>query len=160
MLAIWLMLACTGETSGVTDGAGADGGGDGGDDGGGPNLDAPTIVAFDVFCCNPAAGPEAWYWTLTAQVSDPQGVETIADIGSDSGHEVNVYNGPASGQPFAEYGAGFSCDDKGVCDTSWQQSADNVMCSSASDYTIELIVADQDGNRSDAAELPGEERGC
>lgn len=161
MLAFWIVLACTGEVGGADDSSG--GGDEGGDDGGGGvNLDAPTILSLGVSCCNPAAGPPAWYWALTAQVSDPDGVETIADPGTDSGHEVNVYLGNASGEPYAEYGSGFYCDDKGVCGVSWQQSADNVSCASAESYVIELIVADEDGNRSAADEVPGvkDEGGC
>ena len=150
MLVFLLAIACTGETGG----AGSDDGDGGGDDGGGgPNPDAPTILMLDVYCCNPAQGPEAWYWILTAQVSDPQGVETIAPIGE--GHEVNVRGSGGSGEPIVDYGAGFGCDEKGVCDTSWSQNADNIMCSNASNYEIELIVADEDCNLSEPSTMLG-----
>jgi hypothetical protein len=156
MIVFLLAIACTGQTSGVGD----DGSGDGGDDGGGgPNPDAPTILSLDVTCCNPAAGPKAWYWALEAQVSDPQGNDTLADSGADSGNEVNVY-GTGGSQPLAEYGAGFHCDDKGVCGTSWQQSTDNIQCSNADNYEIELIVADQDGNLSQPDRVPGKQISC
>jgi hypothetical protein len=150
MIALWLMLACTGQIGGADESAG-DGGGD---DGGGSNADAPTIVSFDVYCCNPASGAEAWYWSLTAQVTDPQGASTIAGSGPESGHQVNVM-GSSGGAPIAEYGSGFHCDDKGVCSASWQQAWDNIYCSSADSYLIELIVADEDGNLSHPEELPG-----
>jgi hypothetical protein len=157
MFGFLLAIACTGETGGA-----GSGDGDGGDDGGGGNNpDAPTILMLDVYCCNPAAGPKSWYWILSAQVSDPQGNDTIAPAGLDSGHEVNVRGaGGGGGEPLAEYGAGFSCDDKGVCDTSWQQTADNILCSNADAYSIELIVADEDGNLSQPDEILGEQRDC
>ena len=154
MLVFLLAIACTGEVGG------ADSGG-GGDDGGGePNPDAPTILALDVYCCNPAQGVEAWYWVLEAQVSDPQGNDTLADAGSDSGNEVNVLGSGGGGQPLAEYGAGFHCDDKGVCGTSWQQQADNILCANADSYEIELIVADEEGNQSKPDTVPGKQTDC
>ena len=151
---LWMIaIACTGETGG----AGSDDSDGGG--GGGGNEDAPVIQTMDVYCCNPASGPEAWYWALTALVSDPQGVETIAGIGE--GHQVNVRgSGGGGGEPIVDYGAGFSCDEKGVCDTSWSQNADNIMCSNASNYEIELIVADQDGNLSDPSTMLGVATDC
>jgi hypothetical protein len=157
MLVFLLAMACTGEAGGASDDSGDDTGG-----GGGPNPDAPTILMLDVYCCNPAQGPIAWYWILDAQVSDPQGAETLAQAGSDSGNEVNVRGAAGGGgEPLAEYGAGFHCDDKGVCGTSWQQSTDNIICDgSASNYSIELIVADEDGNRSEPEEVLGEQREC
>jgi hypothetical protein len=157
MLLFMLAIACTGETGG----AGSDDSG-GDDGGGGDNRDAPTILMLDVYCCNPAAGPIAWYWVLEAQVSDPQGNDTIAGPGKGSGHEVNVRGaGGGGGEPIADYGAGFSCDDKGVCDTSWQQQTDNIICDgSASNYEIELIVADEDGNLSDPETVPGKQIEC
>jgi hypothetical protein len=157
MIVLLLAIACTGETGGA--GSDDSDGGNGG--GGGPNADSPTILFLDVYCCNPAQGPKAWYWVLEAQVSDPQGNDTIADPGSDSGHEVNVRgSGGGGGEPLAEYGAGFSCDDKGVCDTSWQQQTDNILCSNADSYEIELIVADEDGNPSEAETVPGKQIDC
>lgn len=153
MLLLMVAIACTGETGGA--------GSDDSDGGGGANRDAPTILMLDVYCCNPASGQPAWYWVLQAQVSDPQGNDTIAGPGADSGNEVNVRGSGGGGEPLAEYGSGFSCDDKGVCDTSWQQDADNIMCDgSASNYSIELIVADEDGNRSEPEEMIGEQREC
>ena len=158
MILFLLAIACTGETGGA---GSDDGNGDGGDDGGGPNPDAPTILSMQVYCCNPAQGPEAWYWFLGAQVSDPQGNDTIAGPGADSGNEVNVRgSGGGGGTPLAEYGALFSCDDKGVCDTSWQQQTDNIVCANADSYEIELIVADEDGNRSEPMTLPGKQTNC
>ena len=156
MIVFLLAIACTGEAGG----AGSDDGG--GDDGGGEtNPDAPTILMLDVYCCNPASGVKAWYWILEAQVSDPQGNDTIAEAGSDSGNEVNVYGSGGGGSPLAEYGAGFHCDDKGVCGMSWQTQADNIQCDGvAANYEIELIVADEDGNRSDPESMVGEQRGC
>ena len=57
--------------------------------------------------------------------------------------------------------AGFHCDDNGVCGMSSQQQADNIMCDgAAANYEIELIVADEDGNRSDPESMIGEQRGC
>ena len=158
MLVFLLAIACTGEVGG----AGSEDDGGGGDDGGETNPDAPTILMLDVYCCDSGQGTPAWYWILTAQVSDPQGNDTIAGPGADSGNEVNVRgSGGGGGTPLADYGTGFSCDDKGVCDTSWQQQADNIMCEgSASNYEIELIVADEDGNRSQPETVIGEERGC
>jgi hypothetical protein len=155
MIVFLLAIACTGETGG----AGSDDGN--GDDGGsGPNPDAPTILALDVYCCNPASGQPAWYWVLEAQVSDPQGNDTIADAGPNSGNEVNVLSAGGGGAPFAEYGAGFSCDDKGVCGTSWQQQTDNIICDNADSYDIELIVADEDGNKSEPSTVPGKKTSC
>lgn len=157
MIMFLLAIACTGETGG----AGSDDSDDGGGGGGEPNPDAPTILALDVYCCNPAQGPKAWYWVLEAQVSDPQGNGTIAEAGSDSGNEVNVRgSGGGGGEPIAEYGAGFHCDDKGVCGTSWQQQTDNILCSSADSYEIELIVADEDGNQSEPDVVPGKQTDC
>jgi hypothetical protein len=43
-------------------------------------------------------------------------------------------SGGGGGEPLAEYGAGFHCDDKGVCGTSWQQQTDNILCSNADSY--------------------------
>ena len=158
MIVFLLAIACTGQAGG----AGSDDGGGGGDDGGGgPNPDAPTILALDVYCCNPAAGPKSWYWVLEAQASDPQGNDTLAPVGADSGNEVNVYgSGGAGGQALAEYGAGLHCDDKGVCNASWQQQTDNIVCSNAENYQIELIVADEDGNQSEPSTVPGKQTSC
>ena len=153
MLVFLLAIACTGEVGGADSGGGDDGGGE-------PNPDAPTILSLDVYCCNPASGVKAWYWVLEAQVSDPQGTETLADAGSDSGNEVNVFGSGGGGQPLAEYGAGFHCDDKGVCGTSWQQAADNILCSNADGYDIELIVADDEGNQSKPDTVPGKQTEC
>ena len=155
MIVFLLAIACTGEAGG----AGSDDGN--GDDGGETNADAPTILMLDVYCCNPASGQPAWYWVLEAQVSDPQGNDTIADPEPDNGNEVNVFGAGGGGTPLAEYGLGFSCDDKGVCGASWQQQADNIMCDGAAEnYEIELIVADEDGNRSDPETVPGKQTAC
>jgi hypothetical protein len=151
MIVFLLAIACTGETGGA-----------GSDDsaGGGNDADAPTILALDVYCCNPASGQEAWYWVLEAQVSDPQGNDTIADTGPESGNEVNVRGSGGGGAPLAEYGTGFHCDDKGVCGVSWQQQADNIICDNAKNYEIELIVADEDGNQSQPDSVPGRKTSC
>jgi len=150
MIVFLLAIACTGEAGG----AGSDSN-DGGDNG-----DPPTILALDVYCCNPASGQEAWYWVLESQVSDPQGNDTIAGAGPNSGNEVNVRGSGGGGEPLAEYGAGFHCDDKGVCGVSWQQQSDNIICDNAENYEIELIVADEDGNTSDPQSVPGRKTSC
>ena len=153
MIVFLLAIACTGETPGA--------GADDSDGPGGNDADAPTILMLDVYCCSPSSGTEAWYWILEAQVSDPQGNDTIADAGQDSGNEVNVRgSGGGGGEPLAEYGTGFHCDDKGVCGVSWQQQADNIICDNAKNYEIELIVADEDGNKSQPDSVPGKKTSC
>ena len=155
MIVFLLAIACTGETVG----AGSDDSDDGG--GGGVSPDAPTILGLDVYCCNPASGQPAWYWVLESQVSDPQGADTIAQAGADSGNEVNVFGAGGGGQPLAEYGAGFACNDKGECQASWQQQTDNILCDgSAENYEIELIVADEDGHQSEPKTVPGKQTSC
>lgn len=142
--------------SGSTDGAdggadGADGAGDGSADGtdgaGGTDPDDPVVVSADAWCYQHSTGDTAWLWVVSATFNDPQGLDTINPLFEDG---VTVLQG---GSTVARYG--MTCTDAGACSASFNEAADGVSCASATTYTLEVRVVDEDGNWSAPLALTG-----
>jgi hypothetical protein len=152
------LLGC--ETKGVafddTAGGGAgsnsdSAGGGGGGGGGGSGTDdgvSPTISTADAWCYADETGGKDYFWSATATADDPQGIDTLETLLDEGVYVLN-----SSGTQVAAYP--MVCSEDAGCITSWKQSEDGVSCSSASNYTIQFVVQDQDGNTSDPYEVAG-----
>ncbi len=131
---------------------GGDGSDDGGSDGGGSGTstsDIPPVVSgADAWCYQHTTGEERWIWRVEATVDDPQGLDTVMSYVADG---VIVSQGGAEVVRYP-----LACDlATGACSTQFEQSQDNVLCSSASSYTFAVVAVDEDDNRSDPATATG-----
>jgi hypothetical protein len=149
-------LACNsgkGSTDEDTGAGGADGASDGGDgtdgtDGtdGGADPDKPVLTNVDAWCYEHTTGESAFFWSVVANYSDPQGDTTVESLTADG---ITVLAGDTTLATYA-----LVCRD-GACLGSWNQADDGVACANAESYTIRLSVADEDGNRSDPVDVVG-----
>ena len=113
--------------------------------------DAPVISAVDAWCYEHSTGQARTIWVVSVRVDDPQGTETIESFFDG----VTVFEG--STELFQE---ALTCVD-GDCTGTWNEEYEGdddsfvVSCASASDYTIQVVVEDEDGNLSLPAEVVG-----
>lgn len=152
LVASALSAGCApGAADGKSDDSGAiaagEGAGEAGGDGAAADGVSPTILEADVWCYPHADGENTnYFWSATLSYSDPQGDNTIENFFLDG---VVVLQG---GGEVARYA--LACRD-GVGLASWSEAEDLVACGNAEAYTFRLTVADEDGNISAPAELPG-----
>jgi hypothetical protein len=134
---------------GSTDGGAADGGAaDGGSaDGGSSNDDAPTVTTADAWCEERVTGTTIWIWRVFATATDPQGTDTLPAI-QEGAVRLREAGAELSAQALA-------CDAAGGCSTSFDAAATGSDCARADDYTLEVVITDEDGNPSPPVELPG-----
>lgn len=133
---------------GGADGGGLDGGGDGESDGG-TDTESPVISSADAWCYPHTVGEKDFIWQVETRVDDPQGLVSLAS----SFDGITVTEG---GDLVAVYP--MVCDDAGRCFGSFTESQDEVRCTMASAYLLQLSVLDEDGNWSEVTELTG--RSC
>jgi len=118
-------------------------GGPGGAGGPGPGGDteppAPTIIRAAAWCQQYTVGAKYWVWFVEAEAEDPQGTETLLPVGS----PARFYKEEAL---IAE--RELVCSDEGYCFASWEETGDEPLCSIASQYLIEIQIADADLNYS------------
>ncbi len=138
------MSSTSGGSSGGSTGSGSSGGSTGGTTG-----DAPTIVDADAWCYQHKTGEKFYQWALNATVSDPQGADTIPGLLSDA--VTVLFNGSA----VASYP--ITCSDDGDCFGSFNETDDGIACQSASSYTIQFVIVDEDDNASEPYEVEGRE---
>lgn len=127
-----------------TDGGGADGASDGADGGGDSR---PVVRTADAWCYEHTTGETAWLWVVEATFDDRQGLDTINPFFEDG---VTVLQ---AGATVATYSV--TCTDAGACSASFNETADGVSCASATTYTLEVRVMDEDEQWSDPLTLTG-----
>ena len=111
--------------------------------------DAPQILNADAWCYLHKTGDKYYQWALTAEITDPQGTETIPGLLMDA--VTVVFNGT----DFASYP--LTCADDGDCIGSFKEADDGVACGNAAAYTIRFVVTDEDDNASAPYEVEGRE---
>lgn len=98
----------------------------------------PVVVSVDAYCAlPPGASSETWY--VSAQVSDPQGAETVV-----SG-EVRVARDGSDLTTQA-----LTCDGTSTCTGSFDAAATGIVCAEAGEYIFSFTVTDADGHVADA----------
>ena len=105
------------------------------------------MLTGDAWCYQHSTGDTAWLWVVEATFNDPQGLDTINPFFDDG---ITVLQG---GSPVATYS--LTCTDAGACSGSFNESADGVSCASATAYTLEVRVVDEDENWSAPLSLTG-----
>jgi hypothetical protein len=138
-----------GADGGGTDGASADGGSaDGGSaDGGSSSDDAPTVTSADAWCEERVSGTTIWIWRVFATATDPQGTDTLPAL-QEGAARLREAGAELSAQALA-------CDAAGGCSTSFDAAATGSDCARAADYTLQVVITDEDGNASSPVELTG-----
>jgi hypothetical protein len=113
-----------------------------GDDSSDPGPDpsqAPRVISGDIWCYEHSTGDTRYYWTLAARATDPQGDLTLQGL-----HEgLTAWQDDSL---LATYTV--VCADTGLCTSSFEESEDNILCSSAASTQFLLEVRDEDGNIS------------
>ena len=153
LLIVMSTVSCTSSPPG-TDSADADGhshadhdssdseglvGEDDSDDAGPDPSQAPRVLSGDIWCYEHSTGDLRYYWTLMARATDPQGDPTLQVL-----HEgLTAWQGDSL---LATYTV--VCADTGLCTSSFEESEDNILCSSAASIQFLLEVRDEDGNIS------------
>ncbi len=105
------------------------------------------VRTADAWCYQHTTGDPAWLWVVEATFDDPQGLDTINPFFEDG---VTVLQG---GSEVASYSV--TCTDAGACSASFNETAHGVSCASASTYTLEVRVQDEDDQWSDPVSLTG-----
>ena len=112
---------------------------------------APVIQDADAWCYYHDTGDPRYIWVAALDVSDPQGTDTIQAFFTG----VTVFDSSGA-EMFTE---SLTCGD-GACTGTWRQdsySPDIMYCSDASDYTLEFIIYDEEGNVSEPVTVNGRE---
>lgn len=144
-----------------TGGGGGDGGG--GDGGGGTDSatdtaqgqvgSPPTVQGASALCYLNDSDVSYYFWLASATADDPDGLDTLAGLGSPYESTVTVLQG---GSPIADYP--LVCHTKtGECSTSFNEDDHGVICTDASSYTFRFVVYDEDGNASAPIEAQGQQ---
>lgn len=159
-LALLILLAACGSSTGdsgttgdgdggaTQDGGAGDGGSSGSDggspDGGSSDGETPWIEQADCWCYPHTTGEPDFVWSVTAKADDPQGAVSVQ----------GYYDGVTVLQGSAAVGtATLSCDDQGTCSGTFRDSTLGVVCDQASSYTVQVRVLDEDDNWSEATVL-------
>lgn len=111
--------------------------------------DRPVILDADAWCYLHDEGEddEVQIWQVSLQASDPQGDSSIESIQPEG---VTVLSGDTA---LATYD--MVCTDNAVCVGSWSATEDNIGCITPEDYTVRMVIVDDDGNSSEPAEVEG-----
>ena len=111
---------------------------------GGPGDDsepaAPAILRAASWCEQHTVGTKYWVWYVEAEAEDPQGNKTLLSVGS----PARFYK---EGELISEHQ--LVCSDEGYCFASWEETGAEPLCSIASQYLIEIQIADVDLNYSE-----------
>ena len=103
----------------------------------GGNEESPSIESADVHCYLHSTGDQFYQWTMSAQVDDPQGRDTI--------EVINTVEAYLNGDLQASYS--LVCPDtSGDCVGSFRETDNGILCSTASNYDFKFLIVDEDGN--------------
>jgi len=111
--------------------------------------DAPVVQDADAWCYYHDTGDPRYIWVAALEVSDPQGTDTIQSFFTG----VTVYDS-AGDEMFTE---SLTCGN-GDCTGTWREdtySPDTMYCSDATDYTLEFVIYDEEGNPSEPYSITG-----
>ncbi len=114
------------------------------------SSDAPVILAAEAPCAFHDVGDSFYYWSPSATVDDPQGLDTIPPSDFDN---TLVMVLDSSGSTI--YSAVLACTGKGLCSTYFTESDSHTSCANADQWTFRFQVADEDGNVSEPYEVKG-----
>ncbi len=103
----------------------------------GTSDDEPVIESADVHCYLHSTGDQFYQWTMSAQVDDPQGRDTIEITNT-----VEAYLNDALQASYT-----LICPDtSGDCVGSFRETDNGILCSTASNYDFKFLIVDEDGN--------------
>lgn len=110
------------------------------DSGDGPavNPDAPTITSLAVTCEQHTTGDTYFFWQIAGQANDAQGAESLETFA-----DLEAYR---SGGLIATFEDLVVVGDDGQIVGSIREDTSGLSCSSPSEFTFKLYLADEDGN--------------
>ena len=119
------------------------------DDPNAADPDAPVIQDADAWCYYHETGDPRYIWVVALDVSDPQGIDTIQAFFTG----VTVYDS-SDEEMFTE---SLTCGG-GECSGTWREDTYSpaiMTCTSATDFTLEFVIYDEEGNPSEPYSITG-----
>lgn len=104
-----------------------------------PDGVSPQVLEADAHCYLHATGDETYFWTFSAEVTDPQGDD---DIPTGFVHDIRFLR---DGNVIEEIVDLLACRD-GACSASFQEAQYGIPCTTADDWTVRFTVYDHEAN--------------